>query len=154
GGLAVGLGIRIGQSTAPQPAPQEAVDFGPVLDRIEGVETRIVGVETAHAAAQQAIAKLSEAGPMVIPSVHELEERVQAHSSEVEALRAAIQTASEKNNARIDDLGYAVNNLETRIPELIDQGMKPKFEELHERVQREMAETASNTLEVFADRIQ
>jgi hypothetical protein len=35
GGLAVGLGIKIGQTSVPP--PQESVDFGPVLDRIEGV---------------------------------------------------------------------------------------------------------------------
>ncbi len=150
GGLAVGLGIKIGQSAAPPPPPQESVDFGPVLDRIEGVENRIVSVESKHAA----LAAIAEAGPMVIPSVHELEERVQAHSSEVEALRAAIQRATEKHDARIDDLGYAVSNLESRIPEIIDQSIRPKFEELHDRVQREMQETASQTLEIFADRIQ
>ena len=150
GGLAVGLGIKIGQSATPPPPPQEAVDFGPVLDRIEGVENRIVSVESAHAA----LAAMTEAGPMVIPTVQELEARVQAHGTEVEALRAAIQRATEKHDARIDDLGYAVSTLESKIPTLIDQGMKPRFEELHDRVQREMQETASQTLEIFADRIQ
>ncbi len=150
GGLAVGLGIKIGQGTTPPPAPQETIDFGPVLDRIEGVENRIVSVESKHAA----LAALTEAGPMVIPSVQELEQRVQAHSSEVEALRAAIQRATEKHDARIDDLGYAVSNLEAKLPELIDHSIRPKFEELHDRVQREMQETASQTLEIFADRIQ
>jgi len=36
GGLAVGLGIKIGQSAATPTLPQESLDFGPVLDRIEG----------------------------------------------------------------------------------------------------------------------
>lgn len=150
GGLAVGLGIKIGQSSAPPPPAQESVDFGPVLDRIEGVENRIVSVESKHAA----LAAIAEAGPMMIPSVQDLEERVRSHSSEVEALRAAIQLATEKHDARIDDLGYHVSNLESKLPELIDRSMKPKFEELHDRVQREMQETASQTLEIFADRIQ
>jgi hypothetical protein len=151
GGLAVGLGIKIGQSSAPPLAPAEAVDFGPVLDRIEGVESRIGSVESAHA---EAIAQLKEAGPMIIPSVHELEQQVQAQSNQVEALRAEIARAARKSDERIDDLGYSVNSLESKIPGLIEQSMKPKFDELHERVQREMAETASQTLEVFADRIQ
>jgi hypothetical protein len=147
GGLAVGLGIKIGQNATP---PQEAIDFGPVLDRIEGVESRIVNVETAHAT----LAALSDQGPMVIPSVQDLEARVNAHTNEVEVLRAAIQRATEKSNARIDELGSAVHGLEAKLPTLIDSSIKPKFEELHERVQREMQETASQTLEVFADRIQ
>jgi len=150
GGLAVGLGIKIGQTSVPPSPLQESVDFGPVLDRIEGVESRIVSMESAHAA----LAAFAESGPMMIPSVQELEERVQAHSSEVEALRAAIQRATEKHDARIDDLGYAVSNLESKLPGLIDQSIRPKFEELHDRVQREMQETASQTLEIFADRIQ
>src|SRR5580704_11427547 len=62
GGLAVGLGIKIGQTSTPPAPPVETIDFGPVLDRIEGVENRIVTVETA----------LREPGPMVIPSVQEL----------------------------------------------------------------------------------
>ena len=144
GGLAVGLGFKMGQGSVPPMPPPEAIDFGPVLDRIEGVETRIVAVEGA----------LKEPGPMVIPSVDELENRVRAQSSEVEMLRAAIQQATDKHNARIDDLGYAMNTLETRIPTLIESSIKPKFEEMHERVQREMQETASQTLEIFADRIQ
>lgn len=143
GGLAVGLGIKLGQSSAP-PAPVETVDFGPVLDRIEGVENRIVTVEAA----------LKEPGPMVIPSLHELEERVATQGSQVEALRAAFQRSIEMHDSRIDKLGYAVDSLETKLPELIDQGIKPKFEEMHDRVQREMQETASQTLELFADRIQ
>jgi hypothetical protein len=150
GGLAVGLGIKLGRSSVPPPSTQESVDFGPVLDRIEGVENRIVSVESAHAA----LAVLTEAGPMVIPSVQELGERVHAHSSEVEALRAAIQRATEKRDARIDYLGDTVSNLESKLPTLIDQSIKPKFEELHYRVQREMLETVSQTLEIFADRIQ
>lgn len=150
GGLAVGLGIKIGQGTTPPPAPQETIDFGPVLDRIEGVENRIDGVEDAQAA----LAAMTEAGPMIIPSVQELEARVQAQSSEVEALRAAIQRATERHDARIDDLGVAVTTLESRIPGMIDVCIKPRFEELHDRVQREMQETASQTLEMFADRIQ
>lgn len=150
GGLAVGLGIKIGQTSVPPLPPQESMDFGPVLDRIEGVENRIVSVESAHAA----LAALTESGPMFIPSVQELEERVNAHSSEVEALRAAIQLATQKHDARIDDLGYTVSSLESKLPELIDQSIRPKFEELHSRVQREMQETASQTLEIFADRIQ
>jgi hypothetical protein len=144
GGLAVGLGIKIGQSAAPPALPVEQIDFGPVLDRIEGVENRIVVVETA----------MKEPGPMFIPSVQDLEDRVHAQSSEVEALRAAIQRATEIHDSRIDKLGYTVSNLEAKLPELIDQSIKPKFEELHERVQREMQETASQTLEIFADRIQ
>ncbi len=144
GGLAVGLGIKLGQNSAPPQAPMETIDFGPVLDRIEGVENRIVVVETA----------LKEPGPMVIPSLQELEDRVHSQSSEVEALRAAFQRASEVHDSRIDKLGYAVDSLETKLPSLIDQSIKPKFEELHERVQREMQETASQTLEIFADRIQ
>ena len=144
GGLAVGLGIKIGQSSPPAHAPAEPIDFGPVLDRIEGVENRIVVVESA----------LKEPGPMVIPSVQELEDRVHAQSSEVEALRAAIQRATEVHDSRIDKLSYAVDSLESKLPGLIDQSIKPKFEELHERVQREMQETASQTLEIFADRIQ
>jgi hypothetical protein len=151
GGLAVGLGIKIGQSSAPPLTPAEPVDFGPVLDRIEGVESRIGSVESAHA---EAIAQLKDAGPMIIPSVHELEQQVQAQSNQVEALRAEIARAARKSDERIDDLGYSVNSLESKIPGLIEQSMKPRFDELHERVQREMAETASQTLEVFADRIQ
>jgi uncharacterized coiled-coil protein SlyX len=143
GGLAVGLGIKIGQSSAP-PAPVETVDFGPVLDRIEGVENRIVTVEAA----------LKEPGPMVIPSLQELEDRVSSQSNQVEALRAAFQRATEVHDSRIDKLGYAVDGLEARLPELIEHSIKPKFEEMHERVQREMQETASQTLELFADRIQ
>ncbi len=144
GGLAVGLGIKLGQSSASTPPPVETIDFGPVLDRIEGVENRIVVVETA----------LKDPGPMVIPSLHELEERVHTQSSEVEALRAAFQRASEVHDSRIDKLGYAVDSLESKLPALIEQSIKPKFEEMHERVQREMQETASQTLEMFADRIQ
>jgi TolA-binding protein len=150
-GIAVGLGVKIGQSTMPPPPQPESVDLTPVLDRIEGVENRIVSVESSHASLAQ---KLTETGPMVIPSLQELEDKVRAHDSEVEALRAAIQRAGEKHDARIDDLGYVVSSLQTRIPELIDQSIHPKFEELHERVQREMQETASQTLEMFADRIQ
>ena len=144
GGLAVGLGIKIGQNSAPPGPPVETIDFGPVLDRIEGVENRIVVMEGA----------LKEPGPMVIPSVQELEDRVHAQSSEVEALRAAIQRATELHDSRIDKLGYSVSTLEAKLPALIEQSMKPKFEEMHERVQREMQETASQTLESFADRIQ
>ena len=144
GGIAVGLGIKIGQSSTPPAPPAETIDFGPVMDRIEGVENRIVTVETA----------LKEPGPMVIPSVQELEDRVHAQSSEVEALRAAIQRATEAHDSRIEGLGQAVSHLEARLPELIDQSIKPKFAEMHERVQREMQETASQTLEIFADRIQ
>ena len=141
GGLAVGLGIKIGQSSAP---PVENVDFGPVLDRIEGVEQRIVLVE----------GTLKDPGPMVIPSVQELEERVQAQSSMVETLRAAFQRATETHDSRIDKLGFSVSTLESKLPELIELSIRPKFEELHDRVQREMQETASQTLETFADRIQ
>src|SRR5581483_11558013 len=108
-------------------------DFGPVLDRIEGVENRIGTVETAHAT----LAALTEQGPMIIPSVQELEARVNAHTSEVEALRAAIQTATARSEARIEDLGSHVSTLEAKLPELIDHSIKPKFEELHDRVQRE-----------------
>jgi hypothetical protein len=150
-GIAVGLGVKIGQSTMPPPPQPESVDLTPVLDRIEGVESRIVSVESSHASLAQ---KLTETGPMVIPSLLELEDKVRAHDSEVEALRAAIQRAGEKHDARIDDLGYVVSNLQAKLPELIDQSIHPKFEELHERVQREMQETASQTLEMFADRIQ
>ncbi len=159
GGLAVGLGIKIGQSSAPSVAPSEPVDFGPVLDRIEGVESRIGSVESAHAEAiaqlhAEASAQLKEAGPMIIPSMQELEQRVQLQSSEVEALRAEILRAAKKSDDRIDGLGVAVNSLESKIPGMIDESMKPRFDELRERVQREMAGTASQTLEVFADRIQ
>ena len=150
GGLAVGLGIKIGQSAVAPTLPQESLDFGPVLDRIEGVESRIINVESAQAA----LAALTESGPMLIPGVQELEQRVQAHSKEVDALRAAIQQTADKSDARINDVGSAVSNLQARIPLLIDESIKPKFEELHDRVQREMQETASQTLEIFADRIQ
>lgn len=141
--MAVGLGIKIGQSSTPA-AVAEPVDFGPVLDRIEGVENRIVTVETA----------LKEPGPMVIPSLQELEDRVSSQVSQVEALRAAFQRATEVHDSRIDKLGFAVDGLEAKLPELIEQSIKPRFEEMHERVQREMQETASQTLEMFADRIQ
>ena len=144
GSLAVGLGIKIGQSSTPPAPPAETIDFGPVLDRIEGVENRIVTVETA----------LKEPGPMVIPAVQELEERVHAQSSEVEALRAAIQRATEMHDSRIEGLGQTVGLLEAKLPELIERSIKPKFAEMHDRVQREMQETASQTLEIFADRIQ
>jgi hypothetical protein len=143
GGLAVGLGIKIGQSSTPA-APVETIDFGPVLDRIEGVENRIVTVEAA----------MKEPGPMVIPSLQELEERVNSQSNQVEALRAQFQRATEVHDSRIDKLGYAVDGLESKLPELIEKGIKPRFEEMHDRVQREMQETASQTLELFADRIQ
>jgi len=150
GGIAVGLGIKIGQTSVPSRRPEESIDFTPVLDRIEGVESRIITVESQQAA----MAALAEAQPMVIPSVQELEDQVKSQASVVEQLRAAIQEAVTKHDARIDDLGYAVSNLESKIPELIDESIKPRFEELHDRVQREMQETASQTLEVFADRIQ
>ena len=151
GGLALGMGIKIGQGSAPSGRrPEESIDFTPVLDRIEGVENRIVSVESQ----QDALKALAESGPMLLPSVHDLEEQVKSQGSMVEQLRAAIQQSVIKHDSRIDDLGYALNNLESKIPELIDQSIHPKFEELHDRVQREMQETASQTLEVFADRIQ
>ena len=118
--------------------------MSPIADQMETLGNRIGNVETL----------LKDPGPLLIPTVHELEERIHSRDSEVEQVRAAIQVASEKQDARINDLGSAVNNLEAKIPELIDQSFKPKFDELQERVQREMHETASQTLEVFADRIQ
>jgi hypothetical protein len=151
GGLAVGLGIKIGQtSPAGRRREDESIDFTPVLDRIEGVENRIVGVESQ----QEALRALTESGPMMIPSVHELEEQVTRQHSEVESLRALIQQAVTKSDERIDDLGYALNSLESKIPGLVDQSLQPKLDEFHDRVQRDMQETASKTLETFADRIQ
>ena len=144
GSIAVGLGITIGQSSVPPAPPVETVDFGPVLDRIEGVENRIVTVETV----------LKEPIPIFIPAIQELKERVHAHGSEVEALRAAIQRGTEIHDSRINDLGCEISNFELRIPVLIDQCIGPRFEELHEQVQSKMAETATQTLKIFADQIE
>ena len=62
---------------------------------------------------------------MVIPSVQELEDRVLAQSSEVEALRAAIQRASEMHDSRIDKLGYAVDSLEASFPNSSNRALSP-----------------------------
>ena len=91
---------------------------------------------------------------MVIPSVQDLEDRVQTQSSEVHALRAAIHRITDVYDSRIDDLGHAVSDLEAKLPELIEQSIKPKLAEMHDRVQREMQETVGQTLEIFAGRIQ
>src|SRR5947209_4284128 len=94
GGIAVGLGIKIGQTSAPARYPEESIDFTPVLDRIEGVENRIVSVESQQAT----MAALADAHPMVIPSVQELEDQVKSQASVVEQLRAAIQHAVNRSD--------------------------------------------------------
>jgi hypothetical protein len=149
GGLAVGLGMKISQTSTPQRA-HEGVDLGPVLERIEGVENHIVSVESSHARLAASI----ENGRILNPSVQELEERVKVQDSEVEALRAAIQRATETHEVRIADLSTTVGNLQSKLPELIDQSIRPKFEEMNGRIRCEMQETATRTLEAFADGIQ
>jgi tetratricopeptide (TPR) repeat protein len=144
GGLAVGLGIKIGQTSAPAAAPPEPFDMSPIADQMETLGNRINTVETL----------LKDPSPLLIPTVQDLEQRIHSRDTEVEELRAAIQRASEQQDARIQELGSAVNTFEAKIPDLIDQSIKPRIDEMQERVQREMQETASQTLEVFADRIQ
>jgi TolA-binding protein len=144
GGLALGVGFKMGQGVAPVGDLPESPNLEPILDRLEKMETTVANVEQV----------LNAPSPMVLTPVLELQNQVKSQRSELESLRAQILQVDRSHASRMEDLSQTVSGLEQRIPGLIDESIKPRFDEMHERVQREMQETASQTLELFADRIQ
>jgi hypothetical protein len=144
GGLALGVGFKLGQGNAPVLDQPEPPNLDPILDRLEKVETTVASVEQV----------LNSPSPMVYTPAVELEDQVRSQGTELAALRAQILQIDRGHATQMDELSQTVSGLEHRIPELIDESIRPRFEALHERVQREMQETASQTLELFADRIQ
>ena len=144
GGLALGVGFKLGQGNAPVLDQPEPPNLDPILDRLEKVETTVASVEQV----------LNSPSPMVYTPAAQLEDQVKNQGGELAALRAQILQIDRSHATQMDELSQTVSGLEHRIPDLIDESIRPRFEALHERVQREMQETASQTLELFADRIQ
>lgn len=140
----MGVGIKIGQGSALQSVVQEPTDLNPLLERIENIEEKTSSIE----------AHLKDPSPLPAPPLLELEHQVLTQQGEVAELRQAIARMAQDNDTRLSEFTTTVNSLEDKLPELIERSTLPKFEEFHDRVRREMQETASQTLEAFADRIQ
>ncbi len=161
GGVALGVGIKIGQGglmqEQPDSGPGDGSALNPVLDRLEGIETRIGQVETALAEAPGSTQFDPAASGGAEPLHHALgqfESRLVSQDSAMAALRNDLRSIDERSSGRLIEFGTAVDRLESRLPSLVEETVGTCFEQIEKKLQREIEETHTRTLDTFVDNIQ
>lgn len=149
GGVALAVGIKMGQGSPAQPSSDAAgPSLEPVLDRLDVIESRMGQVESALA---EAPVLDHESGHVV--SGH-FENRLSSQVSEIETLRKDIRGVEQRSAERLTKFGETVEDLQSRLPVLVEQTVGSCFHHIEERLHREIEETHTRTLESFVDNIQ
>jgi TolA-binding protein len=151
GGIALGVGIKIGQSAAASRVPEtegtEDLVLEPVLDRLESVEGRIVQVETA-------LAHPPAAPDVVMPEVGILHQQIVTHDHELENLRNDIRTIDERSSQTLEEIGKTVGALESKLPSMIEATATPRISQMEERLRTEIEENQARAIETLVDNLQ
>ena len=101
----------------------------PILDRLDEIDTRVAQMET---------------GDEPVPS----DPRGWLTSQFADTVR------SQRGGHEIALLGRSVNELETRLPELIEDAVTRRFHQMADKLQQEIEETHVRTIETFVKNIQ
>ncbi|MGI8991476.1 MAG: tetratricopeptide repeat protein [Bryobacteraceae bacterium] len=160
GGVALGVGIKIGQGGFVQePVDSESDDgsaLDPVLDRLEGIESRIGHVESALAEGPGAAHSFHDAGggEPLHNALGQFESRFSSQDSEMAALRGDLREFDERNSGRLIQFGDAMTQLQSSLPVLVEETVGTCFEQMEKKLQREIEETHARTLDTFVENIQ
>ena len=136
GGLALGAGIRLTQGPARASREEPPVDLNPLLTRLQGVENRIVEIEsvgTAPAAARSIPEKTLAA----------FESRLAAQLGDVEQLRGDV-----------DVIDRRVDKLHAQIPAVVQSTLDVRFGEVQQKLQRNFEEAQNRSMAAFVETLQ
>src|SRR5437764_10204845 len=118
GGIALGVGIKIGQKAAASQTPDSEISdesvLEPVLDRLESVEGRIVQMESAFTHPPAASVEVA------MPEVEILHHQIVTHDRELESIRKDLRTMDERSHHSLEEIGKTVGGLESKLPSLIE----------------------------------
>ncbi len=160
GGVALGVGIRIGQGQAQEAGgsgPDSGADLEPVLDRLHGIESRVGRMEsvlTEHPVASPAASEATTSGEPIHRALGDFESRLSSQGSAVDSLRHDLRAIDERSSERLTQFGETVDQLHTRLPVLIEEKVGACFHQMEEKLHREIEETHARTLDTFVDNIQ
>ncbi len=136
GGLALGAGIRLTQGPARASREEPPVDLNPLLTRLQGVENRIVEIESVGTA------------PSAAPSISEktlaaFESRLAAQLGDVEQLRGDV-----------DVIDRRVDKLHAQIPAVVQSTLDVRVGEVQQKLQRNFEEAQNRSMAAFVETLQ
>ncbi len=136
GGLALGAGIRLTQGPAKASREEPPVDLNPLLTRLQGVENRIVEIESVGTA------------PSAAPSISEktlaaFESRLAAQLGDVEQLRGDVNVIDRR-----------VDKLHAQIPAVVQSTLDVRVGEVQQKLQRNFEEAQNRSMAAFVETLQ
>lgn len=135
GGLALGAGIRLTQGPAKARKDEASVDLNPLLTRLQNVENRIVGMESAT--------PVSAASAVSEKTLAAFESRLAAQLGHVEQLRG-----------EVDVVDRRVGKLDAQIPAIVQSTVDIRFSEVQNKLQQDFEEAQSRSMAAFVETLQ
>jgi hypothetical protein len=134
GGLALGAGIKIGQASVKARRSQSDSEVDPLVQRLDAVEGRIVRMESS--------VRIQPSAGTVSPGVA----AANFSAQNVEALQAL--------SANIRKVDHKIEELETRLPVLIRNGVSERVDEVYVTLRREIEEVHNRAVQALVDTLQ
>jgi uncharacterized coiled-coil protein SlyX len=135
GGLALGAGIRLTQGPAKTRKDEASVDLNPLWTRLQSVENRIVGMESAT--------PVSAASAVSEKTLADFESRLAAQLGDVEQLRG-----------EVDVVDRRVGKLDAQIPAIVQSTVDIRFSEVQNKLQQDFEEAQSRSMAAFVETLQ
>lgn len=135
--IAIGFGARrrgrTGRSSR-RLQDEEILRLAPLLDRIDGIESRMAHLES-RPGAETSLAALTR-----------LDLRVQLQAREVETLRLQINETTRRATAEQAFMKQRFAEVAAQIPAAVETAVVPRVDDLRVRLQSEMQQTLARTL--------
>lgn len=135
GGLALGAGIRLTQGPAKTRKDEASVDLNPLWTRLQSVENRIVGMESAT--------PVSAASAVSEKTLAVFESRLAAQLGHVEQLRGDVDVVDRR-----------VGKLDAQIPAIVQSTVDIRFSEVQNKLQQDFEEAQSRSMAAFVETLQ
>jgi chromosome segregation ATPase len=151
GAIALGVGIKIGQTAGPsriqEAEPSNDLALEPVLERLESMESRVVQAESA-------LSQSTAPAEIAMPDIEFLHQHLVTYEQELKDLRNDLRTIDERSNQNLEEIGKTIGDLESNLPSLIDATAAPRFAQMEDRLRTEREETQARAIETLDDHLQ
>ncbi|MGI8989562.1 MAG: hypothetical protein ACR2I2_08260 [Bryobacteraceae bacterium] len=149
GGLALGAGIKIGHSSSKLTGRQAGADRDSLLELIHAIDNRVEKVEATRYGGDSDLREPGVAGALEASLAFQ-----SAHADDLNKLRSEIHAVGERSANELSDLGTRMEQLESRLSNVVIENVGARFSEVELRLRRDFEEGQRRSIESFGEALQ